>query len=172
MNEFFLIAEVKAVYNSRGYLSLISFTDFPDRFYKLKEIFIDVFGGRKQLEVEAVENVKGNFVLKIKNFDSADEAEIFVGKRIYIKPEDSVKLPADIFFVHDLIGSDVFINSKFFGSLVDVLNLPANDVYVIKNSEGKEVMFPALKKFIKSFDTENKKLVLDIDEDFFDEDED
>lgn len=172
MSEFFLIAEVKAVYNSKGYLSLISFTDFPDRFYKLKEIFIDVFGGRKQLDVEAVENIKGNFVLKIKNFDSADEAGIFVGKRIYIKPEDIVKLPADTFFVHDLIGSKVFINSKFFGSLVDVLNMPANDVYVITSSDGKEIMFPAVKKYIKYFNADKKILELEVEEDFFDEDED
>ena len=171
MDELFLIAEVKAVYNSQGYLSIISFTDFPNRFFKLKEVYIDVFGARKLLEVEAVKNVKENFVIKLKNFDSAEEAEIFVGKRIYVKPEHSIKLPDDTFFLHDLIGSKVYVNSKFFGSVVDVLNLPANDVYVIKDSEGKEIMFPALKKFIKNFNAGEKILELEVEEDFFIEDE-
>ena len=171
MNELFLIAEIKAVYNSQGYLSLISFTDFPDRFFKLKEVFIDVFGAKKLFEVELVENIKGNFIIKLKNFDSFDEVEAFVGKRIYVKTEESVKLPAFTFFVHDLVGSKVYINSKFFGSLVDVLNLPANDVYVLNDTEGKEILFPAVKKFIKNFDADKKILELEVEEDFFNENE-
>jgi len=171
VNDFFLIAEIRAVYNSRGHLSIISFTDFPDRFFKLKEVYIDVFGAKKLFEVEHVENIKGNFVLKLKNFDSVEDVEVFIGKKIYVKPEDSVKLPEYTYFIHDLIGCKVFINSKFFGSLVDVLNLPANDVYVIKGAEGNEIMFPALKKYIVSFNAEEKILNLEVEEDFFDEDE-
>lgn len=171
MDDLFLIAEVKAVFNSRGYLSIISFTDFPDRFFKLKEVYLDVFGAIKLIEVESVENIKGNFVLKLRNFDSADEVEAFVGKRIYVKSEDSINLPVDTYFVHDLIDSKVYVNSKFFGSVIDVLNLPANDVYVIKNPDGKEIMFPAVKKFIKNFNAEEKILELEVEEDFFNEDE-
>ena len=171
MDDLFLIAEVKAVFNSRGYLSIISFTDFPERFFKLKEVYIDVFGTKKLFEVEAAENIKGNFVLKLKNFDSTDDVEAFIGKRIYVKPEDSVELPEDTFFVHDLIGSKVLVNSKFFGSVVDVLNLPANDVYVIKTDDGKEIMFPAVKRFIKNFNAEEKILELEVEEDFFNENE-
>lgn len=94
----------------------------------------------------------------------------FSRKKIYVDSENKVSLPNDTYFIHDLVGSKVFINNEFYGSLKDVLNMPANDIYVIHDAENNEILFPALKKYIKSFDADKKVLILEIEESFFDED--
>jgi ribosomal 30S subunit maturation factor RimM len=49
----------------------------------------------------------------------------------------------------------------FFGKLVDVLNLPSNDVYVIIKNDGSEVLVPAVKKYILDFNLDKNKMYLD-----------
>jgi 16S rRNA processing protein RimM len=82
-----------------------------------------------------------------------------------------VKLPDNHFFIHDLIGSRVIKDDKEFGIIKDVLQYPANDVYVIEDSLGKEILLPAIHRFIKSFDNVEKILRLKAGEDLYEDDE-
>lgn len=82
-----------------------------------------------------------------------------------------VELPADTFFIHDLIGTEVFMNGNSIGKITDVITLPSNDVYVINNNNGEELLIPALKSVLKSFDAEKKIMILNPDSVVFDDDE-
>ena len=85
--------------------------------------------------------------------------EVLLGKDIFVDENDVVKLPADQYFIHDLIGSSVFRNKILVGKIVDVMVLPANDVYVI-DADGKEILIPAIKEFVEKFIPSEKKLFL------------
>ncbi len=170
MNEFFLIAEVVRAVGETGLLEIKSFSDFPDRFFVLDFIYVDVFGGKKKFFVDKVEPYGDGFLIKLRGFDSSDKTDFLIGKKIFVDENNLVKPEEGTFFIHDLIGSKVYIGGEFFGELTDVLQLPANDVYSVKRPDNSEVLVPALKKIIKNFDAKNKKLVL-IDNyfDFLDE---
>lgn len=58
------------------------------------------------------------------------------------------------------------------GKLVDVLILEANDVYVINKEDGEELLVPALKSVVRSFDAKNKIMVLNQKSILFEDDED
>lgn len=169
MDNYFLIAEVSTVFDSTGSVVLKSFSDFPERFLKLKSVFIDYFGEKKSLLIELSKIVDKDIVIKFKGINSADDVQFVVGKKLYVDSANLYKLPDDSFYIHDLIGSDVFIGTKFFGKLTDVLTIPANDVYVIEH-EGKEVLIPVVQQYIKEFDEHIKKLFLtDLSRMLFDE---
>ena len=159
MNELFLIAKVVSVYGKEGFVKILSYTDFPERFFNLKKVYLDFFDDKKEFLVEEVKKQKNSFLLKFKNFNTVSEAEILIGKEIFVDKKNLVELPKDHFFIHDLIGSKVFRNNVELGVIKDVLKYPANDVYVVENL-GKEILIPAAFVFIDSFDPENKILVL------------
>ena len=171
MDDFFLIAEIKAVHGSNGLVLIDSYSDFSERFFKLNSVFIDLFGSKKEFFVENVIEVGGRIALKFKNFNSGDDVKILVGKKIFVEEKNSVKLSKDTYFVHDLIGSEVFRNSKLLGVVEDVLAYPANDVYVIKDIDQKNLLVPAIKDFIKSFEPLKKRLELVDDCDLLYDDE-
>lgn len=171
MDNFFLIAEIKAVHGSNGLVLIDSFSDFSERFFKLKSVFIELFGLKKEFFVENVIEVGGRIALKFKNFNSAEDVKILIGKRIFVEEKNSIKLSKDTYFVHDLIGSEVFRNSKLIGHVEDVLAYPANDVYLIKDLAKKNIMVPAVKDFIKSFEPGKKILELVDDCDLLYDDE-
>lgn len=160
MSEYYLIAEIKSVYSADGYLSLIAYSDRPERFFELKYVYVDIFGQMKKFLVENVIEQKGYFTLKFLNFNTQEEVEIFVGKKLYVDEENLIPLSEDTYFVHDLLGSTVVSNGEKIGIVTDVLNLPANDVYVIKDLSDKEILVPAIHEYIESFDARNKLLVL------------
>ena len=160
MIDYFLIARIISIYGKNGFLKITSFSDFPDRFFNLRKVFIDFFDDRKEFLVEKVETAKGFFTIKLKNFDSDTNAQVLVGKDIFVSSEDAVKLPENYYFIHDLLGSRVYRNDMEFGRIKDVLNYPANDVLVIENHEGSEILIPAIADYIEGFNPENKILIL------------
>ncbi len=160
MDDLFLIAEIKAVHGSNGFVFIDSFSDFDNRFFELKSVIIEIFGSRKEFFIEGVQEVKNRITIKLKGFDSGEEVLQLIGKKVYVDNDHSVKLSKDTFFIHDLIGSKVFSESTSLGSIIDVLVLPANDVFVVQDEKGKRILIPAVKDFIKDFDVALKRLEL------------
>ncbi len=170
MSDFFLIAEVKDVYNSDGSVIIKSFSDFPERFSELKKVFVDYFGEKKEISLDFTKIVDKKIVFKFHRFNSQNDVEFLLGKKLYVSSADLYKLPEDSFYVHDLIDCKIYFKEEFFGILIDVLKLTNNDVYVIKSKDRKEIMIPAIRKFFDSFLTDDKKLFLSSEgKQFFDD---
>lgn len=172
MSDFFLIAKIVSSYGKKGFVRISSFSDFPERFFSLEKVFIDFFDQKKKFIVQEVKKHKSFFTIKFKNFDSDRDVKILIDKNIFVSTDDAVKIPGEYTFVHDLVGSKVFRDGRLIGIIKDVLLLPANDVYVIEDLKGKEILLPAVKSLIKSFDPEDKTLILNTGEAFFEDDED
>jgi 16S rRNA processing protein RimM len=171
VSEFFLVARITSVADNKGFVKIYSYSDFPERFFSLREVYIDFFDSKKKFIVEDVKKVKNDFFIKFRNFESANDTRVLLDKEIYVDEKDAVKLPEKVFFVHDLLDSKVFRNEKLFGIIKDVLSYPANDVYVIEDVNGGEILLPALSELIESFDPEKKVMILKPGGSFY-EDED
>ena len=171
MSDFYLIATVTSVSGKNGAVKIISYSDYPERFFYLSKVYIDFFGEKKLFFVEKVKQNKNIFTLKFKNFDSEQDSEILVGKEIFVDEENLVRLPDNHFFIHDLIGSRVIKDDKELGVIKEVYQYPANDVYVIEDAVGKEILLPAILKFIEFFDNAKKILKLKSGEDLYEDDE-
>jgi 16S rRNA processing protein RimM len=171
VGDFYLIATVTSVSGKKGAVKIISHSDYPERFFSLSEVYIDFSDEKKLFFVEKVKQHKNLITLKFKNFDSDKDSEILVGKEIFVNEDNLVRLPDNHFFIHDLIGSRVLKDGAEFGVIVDVLQYPANDVYVIENGVGKEILLPATHGFIESFDKVNKLLRLKPGENLYEDDE-
>ena len=171
MSDFYLIATVTSVSGKNGAVKIISHSDYPERFFYLSKVYIDFYGEKKLFFVENVDKHKNLFTLKFKNFNSHQDSEILVGKEIFVDEENLVKLPNNHFFIHDLIGSRVMKNDLELGVIKDVLQYPANDIYVIEDDAGKETLIPAILGYIDSFDNVKKILNLKPGEDLYEDDE-
>ena len=42
----------------------------------------------------------------------------------------------------------------------DVFNTGSNDIYVVKNEKGKQILLPAIKEVIKNVDIPNRKITV------------
>jgi 16S rRNA processing protein RimM len=157
----FKIGQIVKTQGLRGEVRVYSTTDDIYRFDDLDTFYIG-----KDFETEyKVERVryKGNLVImKIKGIDTVEVAEKLRSKNIYVSREESRELEEDEFFIADMIGMDVYtIDNKHVGTLKDVLQYSANDVYVIEGEENKEYLIPAVMKFVPEIDMEERKMIID-----------
>ena len=160
MSEYFLIARITSVSDKKGFVKIYSYSDFPDRFFLLREVYIDFFDNKKKFSVEKVKKVKNEIFIRFKNFNSDADTKFLLDKEVFVDEKRVIKLPENVYFIHDLIKSEVFRNGKYFGKIKDVLCYPANDVYVIEDESGQEILLPALSELIESFDAKNKMMIL------------
>lgn len=172
MKEFYLVAKIVSAFGRDGFVKVSSFTDFPDHLLNLKKVYIDFFGDKKDFLVDDVKESNGSFLFKFKNFNNEKEIEILLNKEIFVDDKDLIKLPENSYFIHDLIGSRVLRNNVEIGKVKNVVSFPANDVYVVENEQGEEILIPAVHDFIEGFDPAEKLLKLKPGEKLHEDDED
>jgi len=169
--EYVLIAKVEQLYGKDGYVKLQSFSDFPDRFLNLEEVYLDFWGDKKTFYIEDFKNLNGKLLLKFKKFNSIRDCQVLIDRDIYVNDKDKVSLPDNQYFIHDLIGSEVILENESIGLIDDIMQGKANDVLVIRMNDENEKLIPFVLNFIEKFDAVKKKLILNISKDFLEEDE-
>lgn len=161
MEQLMEIGQIVNTYGIKGFLKVVPYTDDITRFEDLKTIYIETKGSLKSVIIEEVKYAKNLVLLKLKGIDDINAAQIYKNCYIKIDRKDAVKLPEDSYFIVDLIGLQVYTdNNEELGNIVDVYPTGANDIYVVKNEEGKQVLLPAIGDVIKKVDIENKKMIV------------
>lgn len=161
MEQLMEIGQIVNTYGIKGFLKVVPYTDDITRFEDLKTIYIEIKGSLKSVIIEEVKYAKNLVLLKLEGIDDINTAQIYKNCYIKIDRKDAVKLPEDSYFIVDLIGLQVYTdNNEELGNIVDVYPTGANDIYVVKNEEGKQVLLPAIGDVIKKVDIENKKMIV------------
>lgn len=164
MEELFQVGAITQTHGIKGEVKVFPMTDDINRFKNMKDLLLDA--GREgmiNLEVESVRPQKNLVILKFKGIDNINDIEKYKGRGLYVTKENRVKLKPDEYFIADLIGLKVYLEEEpeeAFGTITDVLETGANDVYEIKTVDSKEVLVPAIKDCIKSIDVDNDRVVI------------
>ena len=133
-------------------------TDDVKRFKRLKRVTLDTGKARDAgtvLEIEGVKFFKQFAILKFRGIDSIEEAERYRKASLLVPRSDAVRLRKDEYFVADLIGLNVRDeDGTEIGTLKDVIETGANDVYAIDLRDGRELLLPAIKQCVLEVDVE------------------
>ena len=147
----------------KGGLKVEPWCNSPSDFTELKRLFISTKNGFDKYTVTKASIFKQFVILELKEVADMDSALSLKNSILYAARED-FKLDDGEYFLSDIIGLKVLDheNGKVYGTVVDIINRGASDIYVVNTSNG-ERMIPAVKEFIVSVDVENGVLVRVID---------
>ena len=144
-------------------------TDEKERFKDLKKVILDMGKEQKVLEIQSVRFFKNLVILKFKGIDNINDIEMYKGKDLLVTREDAVPLEEGEYFIADLLDLDVYSDEdEKIGVLYDVMQTGANDVYVVKTEEGKEILLPAIDECILDIDLEESRMTVHIMEGLLD----
>lgn len=128
-------------------------TDYVERFEELEYLFIE--GYDDKFFIEKVRYKKNLAILKFEGYDHINDIEKFKNKIVYTEKE---VLEEDRFYVEDILGYEVTDEQHgLIGTLKDVLQNPAHDIYVVKTS-GEDLLIPNVSAFVERIDEEEKKI--------------
>ena len=159
MEQFLKVGVITSVHGIRGEVKVFPTTDDPRRFKKCKEVWIDPDQGKRALEIEHVKFFKQFAIIKFKGFGNPDEIMPYKGKELYVTRENAVPLGENEYYIADLIGIQVFDEEgTLLGSLEDVIETGANDVYSVRTEDGREILIPAIRECILEVDIESRRM--------------
>ena len=159
MQEYF---EVGQIVNTSGLKGLVKVNLFTDDIEKFDKVLIEKNKQLIEYEIEGVRYHKNQALIKFKGIDDIEKAETFRNCYIKVKRCWEEELPEDTYYIVDLIGLEVFSDeNEKLGVLKEVYPVPGgnNDVYVVETN-GKDLLLPAIGDVIKKIDIPNKKMIV------------
>ena len=161
MQEYFEVGQIVNTFGINGLVKVMPFTDNIQRFEELDYVLIEKNKKLLKYTIQEVKYQKQMILLKLKGIDDINQAEEFKGCYLKINRKDAKKLPEGTYFIADLIGMNVYTDDgKILGKIDDVFNYGSNDIYVIKDELGKQILIPAIKEVILQIDLEEEKMVV------------
>ncbi len=161
MQEMLEIGQIINTFGIKGFVKVIPFTDDIKRFDNLEKVYVKTKKEIKEYEIEEVKYHKNMVLIKFKGINKLEEANLLRESYLKIDRKDSIPLEEDAYFIVDLIGLEVYTEEGvLLGRLEDIFNTGSNDIYVVKDELGKQVLLPAIAEVIKEISVENKKIIV------------
>lgn len=152
--QFLDSGKIVGTHGIKGEVRIDPWCDSPEFLCAFKKLWLDE-NGTEFIEVKSRPH-KNITLTKIKGVDTIEAAEKYRGKVVYINRDD-INLAEGVHFVQDLIGLEVkdADNGKVYGKISDVLRTGANDVYEIKDADGKTYLAPVIDDVVKEINVDD-----------------
>ncbi len=134
----------------KGEIIMDLHTDFPERMKSGRSLFVGE--KHKPLTLTNVRPHQNGLLVKFKDIETSDDAGLYRNQWVYVEAKD-VPLPDGEHYKHELLGLKVVDeNDSPLGELVEILETGANDVYIVRNDSGKEILLPNIPSVILDLD--------------------
>lgn len=157
LKKYLEIGKIVSTHGIKGEVRVDPWCDSPAFFKRFKTLYYDK-NGEKAVKVLSCRPHGNIVILMLEGVGSIEKANLLRNRVLYMNREDA-NLPKGRFFIQDLIGCKVIDadnESKVYGTLGDVSETGANDVWHVKDENGKEYLLPAIPPVIIETDVENE----------------
>lgn len=155
------VGRIVAPHGVRGDLRVLPETERPAMFRKLKKLFL----GSRTYDVRSSRPHKNVYIIHLAGVEDRNRAEPLVGTPVEIPAAELPKLPEGEYYYFQLIGLTVVSDTgDTVGTLTEIIETGANNVYVVKTVEGKEIYLPAIPSCILSVQPEEKMMTVHLPE--------
>ena len=142
---------ITSTHGVHGEVKIEVWLDTPEDLRHYRRIFID----GQERKLLSVRQQNRFVIVKLHQIDDINAAQPLKGKTVYIAREDA-PLPPGGYFLQDLLDAKVVLeDGSPVGVLTEILERPANNVYVVTDPDGKEILIPVVPAFIIRADAEN-----------------
>jgi len=149
---YLVVGFLRRAHGLRGEIILHLHTDFPERLRSGRKLLIGE--ERKPMTLEGARPHAKGMLIKFTGIDTPEEVGQLRNQWVYVMAADVPSLPEGKLYQHELFGFEVVEeNGNPLGSLVEIIETGANDVYVVRNASGKEILLPAIPSVILELDS-------------------
>ena len=154
-----VVGEVVGFWKLDGHVKIKPLTSNPHRFDIGNYVILD---DTKFEIISAITNKNNLVYVKFAGTSKRSDVEYLYKKHIYVDVEEISKLSKGTYYYFLLIGLEVStVNHVLLGNIVEILQSPANDVYVVRNEFGEETLIPAVKGTVLDVDIQSNKMLVE-----------
>ena len=151
--------KIVSTHGLKGEVKVYSYTDNASNVLKLKKIYVN----NVKYDVQSIKPFKNMFIIKLKGIDVIEDTKILIDKMCFREVIQGESNDEQGYFIKDLIGLNVVDEqNNNIGTLKEVFNTGANDVYEVLLEDGKSIYLPAIKQVVKKIDIDSHIMVVKI----------
>lgn len=164
MKELLRIGCVIKPHGVKGELKVYPTTDDVRRFETVGTVLVSRNGKTSETkDVQSVKYFKEQVILKLSGIDSMEQAESFRGADLLILRSQSTPLKEGQYYLADLIGlQGITEDGRNVGTIREILETGANDVFVFRNEDGKELLLPNIPDCVRNVSLEERIMTVRI----------
>lgn len=161
--KMFNVGKIINTHGIRGEVKVLRISDFDERFEVGGTLFlVRENEASVELEIDSHRVHKGFDLLQFKGIDNISDVEHYKGAFLRITEDQLTDLEEDEYYYHEIIGCDVYLNSgEKLGVIREILSPGANDVWVMKQEKGKDVLIPYIEEVVKQIDVAANKVIIE-----------
>ena len=156
---FIVIGKLRRPHGVRGDMLFEVMTEFPERIIQGKHIYVG-----EDFQQKTVVNARNHHVgliLHIEGYDTPEDVGVLRNLMVYVPIEDLPELDDGGFYQHELIGLEVVTeDGEVLGTLSEIMETKANDVLIIVDEEGNELLLPDIETVVLGIDPDNDQIVV------------
>ncbi len=154
---YLAVGTLRRSHGIRGDLLLDVLTDFPERLKPGTTLFV---GDRKQaLKITRRRPHNDGLLLGFEGISTVEQTAKYRAQTVYVLVEDRPPLPEGEYYHHQIIGLNVVDEfGTALGVITEIIETGANDVYVVKNADEREILLPALKQVLLNVNLDTKTM--------------
>ena len=161
MTKYLENGQIVNTFGIKGMVKIKPFTDDINRFDKLKKIYIKNKDGKKEYQIQEVKYHKNMVLMKLEGIDTVEQADLLRQSYLLVNRDDEEPLEEGVYYIVDLIGLEVYTDEGvLLGNVDDIFNTGSNDIYVVKDGKGKQILLPGIPDVIKDVDLEKGKITV------------
>lgn len=165
MEKWFNVGKIVNTQGIKGEVRVISTTDFPEKRYKKGNnlfLFLPKVVTPIQLTIKSHRRHKNFDLLLFEGYENINDAEKLRDGILKVPESQLGELDEGEFYFHEIIGCLVFTkHGEEVGKITEILTPGANDVWVVKGKNGKEVLIPYIDDVVKKVDVKEKIILID-----------
>jgi 16S rRNA processing protein RimM len=166
--KYLLLGEVLRPHGIQGEMRVRVLTDYPERLAELDTVYIGHDPNDEKATAYGIDSVRmhqGYALLKLAGVDDRDQADLLRQLYVMVSLEDAVPLEEGEFYLYQLIGLTVETEAgQTIGTLTEVLETGANDVYIVQSPRYGEVLIPVTDETIVKTDIDAGKVIVKLPE--------
>jgi 16S rRNA processing protein RimM len=154
---YLTVGFIRRPHGVRGELIMDIHTDFPDRLRAGTKVFLG--DGHKPAKLASARPHGTSMLVAFQGLNSPEEAGALRNTWVYVTTADRPPLPDGKVYQHQILGLRVVTDDdRELGTLADIFSTGANNVYVVKTADNKEILLPAIPDVILRIDLENGEI--------------
>jgi 16S rRNA processing protein RimM len=148
---YLVVGFLRRAHGVHGEMIMDLHTDFPERLRSGRKLFIG--NEHKPVTLTGARPHAKGLLVKLKGVETPEDVVAFRNQWVYVKSTDVPSLPEGKLYKHELFGFTVVDDAENrLGELIEIIETGANDVYVVRDESGKEVLLPAIPSVILETD--------------------
>lgn len=156
---FLAVGKLGRPHGVRGEIFLHLMTDFPERLRAGVKVFLGP--AYDPIEIKAVRGHKNALLLNLSGYATPEAVAALTNRYLFVRADDRPVLPEGEYYHHQLIGLQVVDEQgQVLGSISEILETGANDVYVVLPPKGAEILLPAVEDVILEVDLPNQRMLV------------